>query len=143
MSEHGIVIVNFAHPLTRAQKARVEKMTGQPVARVLDVPAHMDVEQAIEFQVIALLERIPLDAEEWQTLPLLVNLPGLAPLAAALLAELHGRMGYFATLLRIRPVVGSVPPRYEVAELMNLQAMRDRARSHREFVPDGAVGDEK
>jgi hypothetical protein len=61
----------------------------------------------------------------------LVNLPALAPAAAALLAELHGRMGYFPAIVRIRPVAGSTPPAYEVAEIINLQAVRDAARERR------------
>ncbi len=40
-------------------------------------------------------------------------------------------MGYFAPLLRLKPVPGVVPPRYEVAEVLNLQAVRDAARAKR------------
>jgi hypothetical protein len=60
-----------------------------------------------------------------------VNPPGLAPATAALLAELHGRMGYFPSILRLRPVSGTTPTRYEVAEIINLQALRDAARLQR------------
>ena len=128
----GVTVVNFAHPLTEAQRMQIEALAGQLVARVLDAPAHVDVKQEIEPQVAALVDQVPLSAEEWQTLPLLVNPPGLAPLTAVLLAHLHGRMGYFPTLLRIRPVAEAVPPRYEAAELLNLQTVRDRARERRQ-----------
>jgi hypothetical protein len=40
-------------------------------------------------------------------------------------------MGYFPACLRLRPVAGARPPRYEVAELLDLQAMRDAARGKR------------
>jgi len=128
----GIVVVNFAHPLTEAQRAQIEALTGQPVARVLDVPAQVDVAEPLEPQVVALVDRVGLSAEEWQTLPLVINPPGLAPLTAVLLAELHGRLGYFPTLLHIRPTAGAVPPRYEVAGLLDLQGVRDRARERRQ-----------
>ena len=131
MSGEDLVIVNFAHPLTDAQRAQVEALAGQPVARVLDAPAHVDAGQELEPQVVALINEVELSAEEWQTAPLLVNPPGLAPLTAALLAELHGRMGYFPALLRIQPLAGVTPPRYQVAELLDLQALRDRARERR------------
>jgi hypothetical protein len=124
----GVIIVNFAHPLTEAQRAQVEALVGQPVARVLHVPAHVNVEQEMVPQATALVDRVPLSTDEWQTVPLLVNPPGLAPLTAVLLAELHGRMGHFPTLLRIRWADGAAPPRYEAAEVLNLQAVRDRAR---------------
>jgi len=47
------------------------------------------------------------------------------------MAELHGRMGYFPPLLRLKPVAGSVPPRFEVAEILDLQTARDEARRKR------------
>jgi hypothetical protein len=40
-------------------------------------------------------------------------------------------MGYFPPLARLRPVEGSLPPRYEVAEVINLQQVRDAARRRR------------
>ena len=42
------------------------------------------------------------------------------PEVVALLAELHGRCGYFPAHVRTRPVQGSIPPQYEVAEVMDL-----------------------
>ena len=64
-------------------------------------------------------------------MPLVVNLPGYAPAVAVLLAELHGRMGYFPAIVRVRPVGGAVPPRFEVGEVLNLQAIRVEARKQR------------
>jgi hypothetical protein len=40
-------------------------------------------------------------------------------------------MGYFPACLRLRPIEGSVPPRYEVAEILNLQDIRNTARKKR------------
>jgi hypothetical protein len=82
-------------------------------------------------QVVVMADQCGLSPAEWQTLPLLVNPPSLNFIAVALLAELHGRCGYFPAHLRLRPVPGSVPPRYEVAEVMDLQAVRDGARRKR------------
>jgi hypothetical protein len=72
-----------------------------------------------------------LSSEELQTKPILVNLPSLNTIAALLLAELHGRMGYFPPVLRLRPVSGVTPPRFEAAEIINLQEIRDSARKQR------------
>src|SRR5438034_5973581 len=44
-------------------------------------------------QTRELIDSVGLSAEEWQTTPLLLNLPSLAPIAAAVLAEAHGRCG--------------------------------------------------
>ena len=124
-------ILNFSHPLTAAQLAQVAALTGHPVDRVLDIPVHFNPAQSFVTQVSALVESTGLTATEWQTLPLLINPPGHAPLAVTLLAELHGRMGYFPAALRLRPAPGSTPPRFEVAEIINLQAARDAARERR------------
>jgi len=74
---------------------------------------------------------VPLTAEQWQTEPILVNLPSLNFIAALLLAELHGRMGYFPAIIRLRSVEGSTPTRYEVAEILNLETVRGAARKKR------------
>jgi hypothetical protein len=60
---------------------------------------------------------------------MLANPPSLNVIAVTLLAELHGRMGYFPPVVRLLPVAGSVPPRFEVAEMISLQAVArpDRA----------------
>jgi len=70
--------------------------------------------------------------EEGRTCPLLINPPGYAPAAFVLLAELHGRIGSFPTLIRIRPKAGPVPA-YEVTELLNLQAVREAVNIHRSY----------
>lgn len=126
-----MILLNFAHPLTSRHLQQVETLTGQPVERVLDIPSHIDAQQPLLPQVIALADGCALTPQEWQTLPLLINPPALNFIALALLAELHGRCGYFPTVLRLRPVPGSTPSRFEVAELVNLQAARDAARQRR------------
>ena len=40
-------------------------------------------------------------------------------------------MGYFPPIVRLRPIEDALPPRYEVAEILNLQAARDAARLKR------------
>lgn len=126
-----MIVLNFSHPLTPDQVAQLEALTGERVERVITVPCHVAVEQALAPQVVALADACGLTAEEWQTAPLLVNPPSLNYIAVTLLAEVHGRCGYFPAHLRLRPVTGSVPHRYQVAEVLNLQAVRDRARAQR------------
>src|SRR5436189_17759 len=62
--------------------------------------------------------------------PSLGRPPGYTPAAFVLLAELHGRIGHFPSLIRLRPKPGPVTT-YEVAELLNLQAIREEARLRR------------
>ncbi len=124
-------VINFSHPLTSKQVAAIEQFTSSAVEYVIDVATHFDSGIPFAEQVKTLLEGIPFSSQEWQTIPLLVNPPSLAVIACVLLAELHGRMGYFPPVLRLRPVSGSTPPVFEVVEIINLQAVRDAARARR------------
>lgn len=124
-------ILNFAHPLTEAQLAKIEELAGENITEVIDIDSQIDPAKPIEQQVEAMLDRTGLTSQDWQTRPLLINLPSLNYSAAAMLAQLHGRTGYFPSILRLRPVSGDLTPRFEAAEIINLQAMRERAREKR------------
>jgi len=126
-----MILLNFAHPLTPEQIAQIEALSYQKIERVVEVHTQIDPQQPLVPQVVALADAAGLSPAEWQTLPLLINPPSLNFIAVALLAELHGRCGYFPAHLRLRPVQGSLPPRYEVAEILDLQAVRDKARTRR------------
>jgi hypothetical protein len=127
-----MLLLNFAHPLTPAHREQLAQAlnTAEPLT-IRDVPAQFDPQQPFADQARALVDGVELTPQQWQTEPLLVNLPSLNHIAACVLAELHGRMGYFPTILRMRPVAGSTPPQFEVAEIINLQAVRDQARTTR------------
>lgn len=126
-----MIVLNFSHPLTADHLAQVERLAGQPLAHVVDVPVHVDPDRDLAEQVAEIADAAGLSPVEWQALPLVVNLPGYAVAAGVLLAELHGRMGYFPAVLWIQSVAGSSPPRFQVAEVINLQAIRDNARTRR------------
>ncbi len=126
-----MLIINFSHPLTVEQRQQIEAMADQTIARAIDAPPQFDHARPFAEQVSALLDGIGLTPTEWQTAQILINPPALNAIAVTLLAELHGRMGYFPPVLRLRPVEGALPPRFEVAEIINLQAVRDKARKTR------------
>ena len=131
-----MLILNLTHPLTEEHLAQIERLTGQKVERVIVVNSQIDTQKPLAPQIVAMADAAGLTPEEWQTAPLLINPPALNFSAVALITELHGRMGYFPPCIRMRPVVGPdgqrvVPPRFEVAEILNLQAIRDEARQRR------------
>lgn len=131
-----MILLNFSHPLTRDHLIQIEASIGQPVARVVELPTQFDAGQPFAPQVTALADAAGLSPAEWQTLPLLINPPALNAIAVTLLAELHGRMGYFPSVLRLRQVEGTLPARFEMAEVINLQAVRDLARRKRQVVQE-------
>jgi hypothetical protein len=126
-----MILLNFSHPLTLEHLRQIETLTGRAIGRVIEIHSQIDPQQSLGPQVAALVDQAGLSPAEWQTVPLLVNPPSLNFIAIALLAELHGRCGYFPAHLRMRPIQNSLPPQYEVAEVLNLQALRDTARQKR------------
>jgi hypothetical protein len=125
-----IVLLNYAHSLTPEQLVQTAELLGA-TPEVRSIATQADRARPLADVARELADAAGLTPEEWQTQPLLLNPPALAPLALALIAELHGRCGYFPPILNIRPVPESLPPRYEVAEIANLQALRDAARTLR------------
>ena len=125
-------ILNLTHPLTNAQRGQIEAFTEAKIESVIDRMPQFDTTVSLVEQARTLVDALDLSPAEWQTVPLLVNLPGLAPAAACILAELHGRMGHFPTIIQMRPVEGSKPLRFEVAAIIDLQGeVRNRARQER------------
>src|SRR5206468_8986587 len=106
-------------------------LANSSIEAVRDIHVQIAEKEPLEPQIISIVDATSLSSEEWQTLPLLINPPGYAPAAFMLLAELHGRIGHFPSLIRLRPKPGPVTT-YEVAELLNLQAIREEARLQRQ-----------
>ena len=125
-----MLILNFSHPLTLEQRAQIEALAHTSIEEIRTIPVQIDQAEPLEPQITAIVDVAGLSSEEWQTRPLLINPPGYAPAAFVLLAELHGRIGHFPTLIRLRPKPGPVTS-YEVAELLNLQTIREEARKRR------------
>lgn len=123
-----MILLNFSHPLPPDQLARVAEMTGQALGEVRHHMAQFDQDESFVQQTRELIEKIGLPPEAWRAEPLIVVLPALSTIAAVVLAELHGRMGYFPPIVRLKPVAGALPPRYEVADVISLQSARDAAR---------------
>jgi len=125
-----VLLLNYTHPLTTDQLSVINEIIGvMPVVRAL--PSHVDRARPLADIACDLADAAGLSPDEWQNTPLILNPPALAPVAVALIAEIHGRVGYFPAILNVRPVAGSTPPRFEVAEVVNVQALRDEARARR------------
>ena len=129
--EIEMILLNYSHPFTGTQLDQIRAIVERPSLEIKQITVCIDPEKALEPQVVALADEVGLSAEAWQTESILVNPPALNFIAVALLAELHGRAGYFPAVVRTRPVASSLPPRYEVAEIINLQSVRDLARKGR------------
>ena len=126
-----MILLNFSHPIPPEQLSHIAELAGQPIDMVLTFPTQFDPAGPFVPQVEMLIDQIALTPEQWQTASIVVNLPSLNYIASTVLAELHGRMGYFPAIVRLRPVEDALPPRYEVSEIINLQSVRENARKKR------------
>lgn len=86
-----------------------------------------DMDIPLDRQVKDICDELPLTNEEWETLDIIVNLPGLAPAAAAILAEMHGRMGHFPDILVLKKSIES-PNEFVFSGIVHLQGIRNDAR---------------
>ncbi len=130
-----MIIINFTHPLTHCQQEQIASLVERPFT-ILDIPCQLNNQNPFADQIRAILDTAKLTPTQWQSDPILINPPAYAPASVAMLAELHGRMGYFPAIIRIRPIVNNTPPQFEIAEFINLQAIRDTARESRKKTED-------
>ena len=119
------------HPVHPAQKSAIENLMHWQEAEVLDValgnvPEDEHFIPAIEKAV----DRLDLTSKDWEQ-PIVVIPAGYAPIWSVLQPILHGRLGHFPDVVRLRPVDPITGVRYEVAEIMPLQQLRHESRGKR------------
>lgn len=131
MSQLIMFLLNFSHPITDMQFSQICELLDGVSIETINVKTYFDDQLPFASQVEALLEEVPLTADQWQSEPIAVVLPAFNFITAVLLAELHGRMGYFPPIVRTRPAAGAVLRQFEVAELIDLQSVREVARMKR------------
>lgn len=122
-----MLLLNFSHPLTPEHIQQVEHELGGQISAVATIPTHFDVDRTFIEQVKELADQAGLSITEWQTRQILVNPPAYSVIAVTLLAELHGRMGYFPRVIRMKPNEDDQAP-FQVAEIIDLRKVRDKAR---------------
>jgi hypothetical protein len=126
-----MLVLNFAHPLTDEQRTQIETLAQARIERIVEVASSVDQSNPLLPQVVALVDACGLSSYAWQSSDLMINPPGLTSIAMAVIAEIHGRRGSFPSIIRMRPVEAAHGTRYEVAELINLQHVRETARTRR------------
>lgn len=122
-----MLVLNFAHPLSEtATRQLSEALLNAPIDE-RRIPVQLDLTAPLAPQIVAAVDACDLDPTQWQLTPFLLNLPGMSVAAALVLAEIHGRCGFFPRILRLVQIGGT----FELAELIDLSIVRAAARQRR------------
>jgi hypothetical protein len=123
------LIINMAREFTewQLQEMNVAKIDTSYIIPSPYQKIEFDMNMPLAQQVKGICDELPLTNDEWETLDIIVNLPGLAPAAAAILAEMHGRMGHFPDILVLKKSTVS-PNEFVFSEVVHLQGIRNEAR---------------
>lgn len=120
-----VLVLNFSHPITEVQKGEIAKLVGveltdiefrEGLSRQYAYTTADELVAAVRDQVNA----AKVSAADWQSTRVFVNLPALSAGAMIALAEMHGRMGYFPSALRIEKVGDS----FSFTEVVELDSLR-------------------
>lgn len=126
-----VQVLNFSHPISAPQLAALSEQLDGAGVTVRDVRVQFDLEKSFVAQVTAMVDDLGITSQAWQSDPMLIVLPSLNYISAVLLAEIHGRMGRFPSIVRMKPKVGAIVTEFEIAEVINLDQVRQAARNRR------------
>lgn len=120
-----VLILNFSHPITDAQKGEIAKLVGVELTGIefREGLSRQYAYATADQLVAAVREQVnaaKVSASDWQSTRVFVNLPALSAGAMIALAEMHGRMGYFPSALRIEKVGDA----FSFTEVIDLDALR-------------------
>jgi len=130
-NQHRAIVINFSgHSLSESQVQRLRLEMNCTIQDVIERSWTLAHDRPFGEQAREVADALGLTPHTWQEAPIVVCPPGLAAATAVLLAELHGRMGHFPSVVRMRPVQAGTTV-FEVGEVINLQTVRDRGRENR------------
>jgi len=128
-----MIILNFSHSLTERQEEQIKVIMNisdkaWKDSKIMRINCYLDIEKSLPDQVDGILSQIPDDV--W-TDRILVVPPPIAHSAILIMIGISSKCGYFPEAIRIKRKKGSNPPEYVVAEIIQLQAFKDRMRAKR------------
>jgi hypothetical protein len=127
-------ILNFSHPITQSQIEQIEQLLSPvKVDKVINYRIAFDPNESFYNQLTTFWEQQPFLMDELENASFLVNLPAHNVIAALLLSHFHGLMGFFPTVIRLKVNGELTPTTFELAEIINLQNVREKARLFRKY----------
>jgi hypothetical protein len=127
------LIINFSgHPVLPGQQKDIGQMMHWQTPEVITVSlGNVAEDHHFVSTIEKAVEKVALSPEEWQSTPLVVIAAGYTAVWSVVLAELHGRLGYFPDVVRLRPASTASNEKFEVAEILNLREVRHNSRDKR------------
>jgi hypothetical protein len=125
------ILVNTSHRITDSQLEELTSLVGTAPVRVVDVEVQFDDTIDFEPQTVALIGAITAAGVRLGEDTIVLNPPAHSAIASVLLAALHGQCGGFPSIIRMSRV-GATVSTWSIAELINLQVVREAARRNRE-----------
>lgn len=127
-----MIFISFSdHIREDTHKTAIEAFVGRTIEEFIHTERSFDTEKSFVPQVSEWLNSIDFEGLAVRKKPIVVFLPSLNYIAAILLAQMHGRIGSFPSILRVKSVDRSGVRVYEIAEVINLNEVRDQARGLR------------
>lgn len=124
-------LLNFGHPISPEHLEDLRTRFEVAVQQVVPIPVHWREDASFAELAAEALDKAGLNTHRLQTESTLINLPGHSAVAAALLAELHGRIGHFPAVIRWQAAHDGAVSAYVIAEVLNLNKIRHQARQQR------------
>lgn len=121
------IVLNFSHPFTDTQGDEIARLVGdewgiQPIGDLSRQYRYNTAEELAE-QVREQVAAAGISPWAWQNCKIVVNLPAHSGGAMIALVEMHGRMGYFPTVLRVERAEDG----FHFTEAIDLEKLRLRA----------------
>lgn len=129
-----MIIFNFNRAFDTTQYNRIKELLNDEALSIHDVPCRWRAGYTLADTAKQLVdsagEAAGFGSKSWEIERFIINPPGLAPLALAIFAEIHGRRGNFPRIISIdrRDVAGEAE--YQVIEITDLQKIRNSARAY-------------
>ncbi len=120
-----MILINFSSPIKENQIRQAESLLHEQIEQIVNFNIQIDSDLLLVPQFKEAMGKFPLTYNELRNEPVAIILPTQNNLAALILVEMHCRMGYFPPILWVRLQPYSLPPRFEVVELIDLQKLED------------------
>jgi len=99
------IVLNFSgHPVLSDQLKTIEKLLQWPSSEVMDVQLGTIAEDRnFIANIVKAIEKIDLSPVQWQASSIVAIPAGYSAIWSVVLAEIHGRLGYFPDVVHVRP----------------------------------------